>query len=315
MSTWSRALFAHAERLRDERAPFVLATVVRARRPTSATPGDRALVLADGTVEGFVGGVCAESTVRLEGLRVLASGRATLLRITPDAAAESAESADELDTVTVANPCLSGGAVELFLEPQLPPPLVEVFGDSPTARALRDVGAVLGYDVRACAAEPDFGDGTEADTAVVVASHGRDEEPVLRAALRSGVAYVGLVASPRRGRAVLDALGEPDAERVHTPAGLDLGARSPHEIALSVYAEIVATRTEEIPRQRHEPGSTGVVDVVEAVDPVCGMTVAVAPTTSQSSYEGRRYYFCGTGCAETFAAWPARYATSGAHTG
>ncbi|OQO91169.1 cytochrome oxidase I [Saccharomonospora piscinae] len=309
MSTWSRALFAHAERLRDERAPFVLATVVRARRPTSATPGDRALVLADGTVEGFVGGVCAESTVRLEGLRVLASGRATMLRITPDAAAESAEGEQEPDTVTVANPCLSGGAVELFLEPQLPPPLVEVFGDSPTARALREVGAVLDYDVRTCAPDPDFGDGTE--TAVVVASHGRDEEPVLRAALRSGVAYVGLIASPRRGRAVLDALGEPDAERVHTPAGLDLGARSPHEIALSVYAEIVATRPG-VPEQRREHT---VPEVVEAVDPVCGMTVAVAPSTPQSSYEGRRYYFCGIGCAEAFAAWPARYATSGAHAG
>ncbi|EHR59540.1 XdhC family protein [Saccharomonospora cyanea] len=328
--TWARTLFAHAEELRDSRAPFVLATVVRARRPTSARPGDRALVLADGTVEGFVGGVCTESTVRLQGLRVLASGQPTILRITPDAAAGGAdgEDGDVEGTVTVANPCLSGGAVDVFLEPQLPPPLVEVFGDSPVARALREVGEVLGHDVRACPAEPEFAADTEA---VVVASHGRGEERVLTAALRAGVGYVGLVASPRRGRAVLADLGEPGAERVRTPAGLDIGARTPHEIALSVYAELLALRS----RQEEPPRPEGrevteavkvtevteavkvteaveVAAVTEAVDPVCGMTVAVSPVTPQSVHAGHRYYFCCDGCAGAFDADPERYARAGA---
>lgn len=312
-----RALFAHAEELRQRRAPFVLATVVRARRPTSARPGDRALVLADGTVEGFVGGVCAESTVRLQGLRVLASGRPVVLRITPDAATEDGgagrvgdvgDVGDVEDTVTVANPCLSGGAVDVFLEPQLPAPLVQVFGDSPIARALREVGEVLGYDVRACAADPEF----TADTrAVVVASHGRDEEGVLTAALRADVPYVGLIASPRRGRAVLGELAQPGADRVHTPAGLDLGARTPHEIALSVYAELIATRSSTsagaVPAD-----VSGAAEVSEAVDPVCGMSVAVGPTTPHVIRDGRRYHFCCTGCADRFASDPARYVAAGA---
>lgn len=300
--SWERALFAHAEELRDRRAPFVLATVVRARRPTSARPGDRALVLADGTVEGFVGGVCTESTVRLQGLRVLASGRPTMLRITPDAA--RVEQAEGEGLITVANPCLSGGAVDLFLEPQLPPPLVAVFGDSPIARALREVGETLGYDVRSCSADPEFPADTEA---VVVASHGRDEQRVLTAALRAGVGYVGLVASPRRGRAVLADLGEPGIERVHTPAGLDIGARTPHEIALSVYAEVLAVRSERAAPPKAEGAAGEAGEVTEAIDPVCGMTVAVSPTTPQSGYEGRRYYFCCDGCAGAFDADPRRY--------
>src|SRR2546421_10847030 len=183
-------LLERAQRLRSARTPFVLATVVRAQRPTSAKAGDSALVLADGTVDGFVGGACAESTVRLEGLRLFATGESTLLRITPSGPGPDP---DGEGLVTVANPCLSGGTLEIFLEAMVPPPLVVVLGDAPVARALAEVGAALGYEmVRATESIPP-------DTAaVVVASHGRDEEPVLVAALRAGVPYVALVASRRR---------------------------------------------------------------------------------------------------------------------
>src|SRR5690348_374733 len=108
----SSDLLERAQRLRSARTPFVLATVVRAQRPTSAKAGDSALVLADGTVDGFVGGACAESTVRLEGLRLLATGESTLLRITPTGAGPDP---DDEGLVTVANPCLSGGTLEIFL--------------------------------------------------------------------------------------------------------------------------------------------------------------------------------------------------------
>src|SRR5882724_12700011 len=105
-----------------------MATVVRAQRPTSAKPGDRALVLPDGSVEGFVGGTCAETTVRAQGLRLLRTGESTLLRITPTAAAE--ETVTE-GMVTVGNPCLSGGTLDIFLEAMLPPMLVFIYGDAP----------------------------------------------------------------------------------------------------------------------------------------------------------------------------------------
>src|SRR5256885_9568269 len=121
-------MLTRVDHLRSGRTPFVLATVVRAERPTSAKPGDRALVLPDGTIEGFVGGRCAESTVRLQGLRLLRTGESTLLRITPDAGDASEAAAEGL--VTVGNPCLSGGTLEIFLEAMMPPTLVHVFGDA-----------------------------------------------------------------------------------------------------------------------------------------------------------------------------------------
>ncbi|MFI7612607.1 XdhC family protein [Nonomuraea terrae] len=230
----SPALDDRLTRLRSGREPYVLATVVRVRRPASARAGDRALVLPDGTVEGFVGGVCAAGTVRDQGLRLLRAGRAsaaTLLRITP----EAREPYEEEGLVAVGQPCLSGGTLEIFLEAVLPPVLVRVHGDGPIARAFAAVGRALGYDV-----ESGPGPIAPGTSAVLVASHGVGEEPVLRDALAAEVPYVGLIASRRRGAAVLARVEA--GERVHVPAGLDIGARTPGEVAVSVYAEIIRLR-------------------------------------------------------------------------
>ena len=208
-------------------APYVEAIVVRCARPTIARAGDRAVVRPDGTIEGFVGGSCADETVRLHALRALETGEALLVRIIPG---EVDGAADEEGAVVVANPCLSGGALEVFLQPHIPAPRVSVIGDSPVARALADLAPSVGFEV-----------GDAEPFAVVVASLGHGDEEALRAALDSGAEYVGLVASRRRGAAVLAALGD-GAERVHCPAGLDIGARTHAEIALSILAELVAAR-------------------------------------------------------------------------
>jgi xanthine dehydrogenase accessory factor len=195
--------------LEDERVAFVQATVVRAGRPASVRAGATALVLGDGTIEGFVGGHCAEPSVRLHALHALETGEALLLRIEPGAGdSDAIEGA-----VTEHNPCLSGGALEIFLEPHLPAARLHVVGDTPIALALQRLGPALGYDVVASsdgAIEP-----THNDAAVVVASHGRDEDRALIAALQEGVPYVGLVASRKRGSAVvadLDVAAERDDE-------------------------------------------------------------------------------------------------------
>jgi xanthine dehydrogenase accessory factor len=245
---------ARAEALRRERVPFVHARVVRAERPTSARPGDEALVLADGTVEGFVGGSCAESTVREQSLRLLESGETVLLRITPRNVAATAAPgrADPVGTVTVSNHCLSGGTLELFLEPVVPPPLLAVLGHTPIARALAAVGGAVGYEV-----VPFEASDLDGATAVVLASHGGPgEEAALRAALAAGVPYVGLVASRRRGEAVVAGLGveAPVAACVHTPAGLDIGPRTPEEVALAILAEMVASRPSAPVTGRASPG-------------------------------------------------------------
>ncbi|MEU7868385.1 XdhC family protein [Dactylosporangium sp. NPDC049140] len=292
------SLLHRADQLRDARTPFVLATVVRAERPTSAKAGDRALVLPDGTLEGFVGGTCAESTVRLQGLKLLATGESALLRITPDDdGPEDRPGAEGL--LTVANPCLSGGTLEIFLEAMIPAPLVFVFGEAPVARALVDVAGAVGWEGRRVD-EPGAAVPPDAD-AVVVASHGRDEAGVLAAALKARTPYIALVASRKRAAAVLGELAVTEDERgsIHAPAGLDIGARTPHEIALSVLAEIIALR----PRQT----APTPVPVATAKDPVCNMDVVIAPDALHYQHEGVAYYFCGTGCRRAFADDPARY--------
>jgi len=287
--------------LRKARVPYVHARVVLAERPTSAKPGDEALVLSDGTIEGFVGGTCAESTVLAQGLALIDSGESLLLRITPE------PEAPQQGKLVVHNACLSGGTLEIFLEPVLPAPRLVVFGDAPVARSIRALALHLGWDVPGVSGDigsvdPAIG----ADVAaVVVASHGRDEEVALTAALRLGVPYVGLVASRKRGEAVLASLDvdASDLGRVHTPAGLDIGARSSDEVALSIMAEIVSIR----PRPSGRPLADGAASSGTATDPVCGMSVATVDSTLHLDHDQGRVWFCGSGCLRAFAADPAAY--------
>ena len=139
-------LTRRAQELAETGEPHTRATVVRAQRPTSAEAGDTALVLADGTIEGFVGGDCAEHSVRTYGVKALETGEPILLRILPFTDGEHEEAA-EPGAVSVQNPCMSGGAIEVFLEPVLRSPRLLVEGDTPIARALRALGAQMDLDV------------------------------------------------------------------------------------------------------------------------------------------------------------------------
>jgi xanthine dehydrogenase accessory factor len=296
-----------AQELLAEGVSFVTATVVHAQRPTSVVPGDVALVLADGTIVGFVGGVCSEHSVRAYALKTLETGQAVLLRILPFA--EEAEVVGEEGTVTVQNPCLSGGAIEVFLEPVLPAPRVLVVGDTPIAEAVLRVGAEIGFDAVSVDGEglqPRAG-----DLALVVAAHGRDELHTLRLGLETGMPYVGLVASRKRGDGVLAELrgdGVPDEllARIDVPAGLDIGARTPGEIALSILAQIVAVRHDARAPVYAAPPASGAADgpaaVPLAVDPICGMTVAAVASTPSLQHDGETVYFCCDGCKAKFAA-------------
>lgn len=321
----SAAVSRRAQELAGLRVPFVTATVVRAQAPTSALAGNVALVLGDGTVEGFVGGVCAEQSVRAYALQAIGAEEAVLLRILPEAAQGEAGGADglgsEAGAVTVQNPCLSGGAIEVFLEPVLPGPRVMVVGETPIAGAILALGAALGLDVATVDVTTfDPGGG---DLALVVASHGRDELATLQRALDAGVPYVGLVASRKRGASVIAELradGVPAdlVALIDVPAGIDIGARTPAEIALSILASIIAVRREQgqpLPRpaRGERPGfrappaaaDSAAADSATptlAVDPVCGMTVAALPVTLSVEHDGETVYFCGEGCQAKFEA-------------
>jgi xanthine dehydrogenase accessory factor len=271
-------VLVEAGRLTAEGRPFALATVVDVERPASARLGDHAIVTPEGALLGWVGGACTESTVVREGLLALADGESRVVR--------------------VEGGCASEGTIELLVEPRLPAPLLSVIGESPAARTLGELARTLGWRV-AEQLEP------QAD-AVVVASMGQGDEEALQAALAGAAGYVGLVASSKRGSAVLSELrargfDEEALTRVHCPAGLDLGPSSQEEIAVAILAELVAWRhtTPASPAQ--------LVEEAVAVDPVCGMTVTIAGTTETCVHDGVTYYFCGPGCRSRFEQDASRY--------
>jgi xanthine dehydrogenase accessory factor len=304
------------------RQPYVSATVVQVERPTSARPGDSAVVHPDGRIDGFVGGVCAESTVRMHALQAMATGESLLLRIVPG---DGESPPDGEGMVTVRNPCLSGGALQIFLQPHLPPRRVTVYGSVPIAREVAELCRHIGYEVTV--GEDAHSELPAETSAVVVASLGRfDEEAVLRAVAAS-VPYVGLVASPKRGSLVLSGLGlaPEDLARVHSPAGFDIGARTPREIALSIVAELISVlgsnRSIESQRDNESDGAgtgesvgaaatvrTGdVTSVATAIDPICGMTVAAVDVTLHRDVGGAVVWFCSESCLRSFEQDPAHH--------
>ncbi len=310
------AVSQRARELAAEGTAFVIATVVRAQRPTSVKAGEVALVLGDGTIEGFVGGVCAQQSVRVYSLKAIETEEALLLRIVPDGpVGEDPETGREVrvedGAVTAQNPCLSGGSIEVFLEPVLPTPRVLVVGDTPIAAAVLSLGAQLGLDL--VPVDEGAPDPSPGDLALVVAAHGRDELHTLRRGLEAGVPYIGLVASRKRGAGVIAELradGVPDQhlELIDVPAGIDIGARTPAEVALSIFARIVAVRRGEragapdrasVPAAVSAPSSTS---PTLAVDPICGMTVAIVAGTPSVQYDGETFHFCCEGCAAKFEA-------------
>jgi xanthine dehydrogenase accessory factor len=293
-------VFERIVALQRERVPFALATVVRSRKPASGRPGDRAVVLADGSMQGWVGGSCAQPTVRREALRALQDGKPRLVRLSPEIVEDGADAEEGVVAYTMT--CHSGGSLEVYVEPFTPPSRLVVIGDSPVARSLRVLGPELGFDTLGGA---DLGAPAVPDTWVAIASMGDGDEQAAEAALRSGVGYVALVASRRRASTVLDYLRQRglDADvlsRLKAPAGLDIGATAPPEIALSILAEIISER-----RKRRETPPD--VSVGTSIDPVCGMQVDIAIARWTTEFEGQTIRFCAPGCRRTFLADPSHF--------
>jgi xanthine dehydrogenase accessory factor len=288
-------VLVEAGRLVAEGRPYALATVVRVVRPASTRRGDRALVTPDGALSGWVGGACSEPIVVREALRALADGEPRLVHIGP---AGSGAGAPE-DVVVAESRCASEGVVEVLIEPELPGPLLAVLGEGVAGRTLSQLARIVGWRVA---------DHLELDAppdAVVVATMGHGDEDALASALRAGVGYVALVASARRAAVVLDALraqgvADDDLARVRSPAGRDLGPSTQEEIAVAVLAELIDWRHGLVgdPSGLAAAGAAAPAPA-EAVDPVCGMTVAVAgaPTAVR---DGVTWYFCSVGCRDQF---------------
>lgn len=294
-----------AELAREERS-FAVVTVVRTEPPTSASMGNRAVFLPDGSIEGWLGGGCITPAAREEALLALESGESRFVRITPDETPTSA------GIRVVRMTCTSEGSVDLYVEPFLPRPTLLVAGDSPVAETLAAIAQPLGF--RFAALGPD-GAGeipNPADTWMVVATFGGYDEAAVEAGLRFGLPYIGLVASERRAGSVISELRacgytEKELEIVRSPAGIPLGAEGHAGLALSVISEVVSRRSEQRPglaRHTAQPPDTAET----TIDPICGMTVRVAGARHAIEHEGETYYFCCAGCLREFESSPVKYA-------
>ena len=317
-------LLEQATVLKEQSKPFVLATVVACKPPTSAKPGAKAIVQQDGSFHGWVGGSCAQPLVTQESLKALQDGQARLVLLAPNP--------QEVDvglegTVLIPMTCQSEGTLAIYLEPCLPKPELFVIGQSPMARSLAALGDSLEFRVYACDPSATRELFPNAETLVqqlkgmreligprsyvVVATMGHYDEEALEEILSGKAGYVGLVASPRRGRAVIEYLQgrgiSSDAlQRVKYPAGLDIGAETPEEIALSILTEIVQRMRADWKGVSPEPATQATR--VDSIDPICNMTINVAESRYHSNYNGTTFHFCCLSCKEEFERAPDRYA-------
>lgn len=327
----------NAARLRDQEHPFVVATVVAYKSPQSARPGSKAIVLPDGSIDGWIGGGCVQPIVIQEALKALNTGKPKLLCISPDSPRGGWKGIESREMT-----CHGGGSIEIYLEPVLPKPVLLIVGNSPIAQILCGLGKLL--DFKVSVADPDatrarfpeanavLTDLTEARSRidsscyVVVATMGTGDEEGLEAVAGTTPKYLGLVASEKKAKGLFQYLNDKgvaaeDLERVKFPAGLSLGSETLPEIAVSVMAEITQLRRSPslpaaqslkpeltLPVMNNTPGADDPRETgFEAQDPVCGMTVDPAGARYTSHLEGATFYFCCIRCKDSFDRSPKSY--------
>ena len=339
----SDAVLDKAHKLKASGTPFVLATVVRCESPTSAKPGAKALVTADGELIGWIGGGCAQPAVLDTAKKALKDGQARLIRVSPTKGGQV-----EAGIIDFGMTCHSGGTLDIFIDPVIARPALLIIGASPAAQTLGMLAHHAGFAVHAAFPGADAEmfpqavqiiDGLELETLrcglppmVVVATQGKRDEPGLEAALTTASPYIAFIASERKAdklRAYLKERGQ-DPVRVDaiiSPAGVEIGAVTPEEIAVSVLAGLIQARRDEAMTESlsavSKQAETGRADnaassgqtggccgstvPTSATDPVCGMSVQIAGAEFVSHHQGRSYYFCCAGCQHAFDKDPQGY--------
>ena len=314
-----------ASELRAAGQSFVVAMVVRYQAPISGKPGDKAIITADGKMWGWIGGGCAQPVVVREALQALADGKPRLLRISPSSSPENG-------IVNYDMTCHSGGTVDIFIEPVLPKPHLVILGRSPIAQTLAKLGKVMNYEVAVAATDAQHEAFPDADmlradldlsqikitpqTFLVVSTQGEDDEEALVKAVTAGAQYTAFVASKVKAQKIFDYLRQrgiaaDKLSKVRIPAGLDIHAASPEEIAVSILAEIIqvkGTRASKSTAEVKLPVLTH-----EEKDPICGMMVGIDGPKYKSDFGGRSYYFCCARCKQTFDQQPEKYSLVRSH--
>ncbi len=287
---------------------FALATVVWRQGPSSGQQGSRAIITANGEIYGWIGGACAEPVVVREAKQAIEDGESRLLLLGTRGQFGDAVP-DGMTVVPIS--CQSEGALEVFVEPMLPTPHLVVVGRSPMARTLTDLAIALGWRADLHDAASFSASDVDVRSMVIVATQGHGDEDAVEKAVAAAPNYLGLVASRKRGEAVLGYLAdrgvpENQLERVRTPVGLDLGRTSHREIAVAVLAELVQLRASgALSAGAATPAAAA---TTTALDPICGMTVEAGAASYPVEYQGATYYFCCAGCRATFESDPAAHA-------
>jgi xanthine dehydrogenase accessory factor len=314
MNNW---IIRKAQELMAQGIPFALATVVRRERPTSSEPGDKAIITADGDLTGWVGGSCAQPTVVKEAQGAIADGEPRLVVITPNVEEQAREGA-----ILYHMSCYSGGTLEIHIEPYLPEPQLIVCGASPAAEALVKIGKTVGFQtvlIDPSAAPEKFA--TTADLVLariekeklppcreryaVVATMGNWDEQAVQELLALSPDYLGVIASKKRFRQMMQGMSQEKLDSIRCPAGIEMPVRTLQEIALSIVSEIVSIRRSRAPQAEAPASPQRESTVVE--DPVCHMTVDARTTQTMLEFEGIAYYFCSAHCKKAFEKDPREY--------
>ena len=309
--------------LRRRGESFAIAVVVRFEAPISGKPGDKAIVYPDGRIWGWIGGGCSQPVVIEEAQKAMRDGSPRLIRISPSAEPENG-------IIDYAMACHSGGTLDIYIEPVLSKPQIIILGRSAVAQTLAKLAKAIDYSITVIApgALKEQFPGVEAirdklsidpatitaQTFIVVSTQGENDEEGLELALTAKAAYVAFVASKPKIQKVFEYLqgrgiSRTDLDRVHAPAGIQIGAVSPEEIAVSILAEVVqARRTEKSQTSASNAQPKPQVTVSgQAKDPVCGMTVDTTNPRHSSQHKQQTVYFCCARCKETYDKEPGRY--------
>jgi xanthine dehydrogenase accessory factor len=288
---------------------YALVTVVWRKPPSSGQHGSKAVITADGQLHGWIGGACAEPVVIREAKKVLAEGEPSLIWLGQDADFDGMHVPEGVLTIPMS--CQSEGALQLYIEPVLVAPEVVIVGRSPMAMTLLELVRGVGWHGELIDGSVFTAEMVHSGSIVIVATQGHGDEEALETALGANPAFVGLVASTKRGEAVqgylLDRGVSPKKlSTVRVPVGLDLGHTTHREIAVSILGELVQRRAagELRPISMNPSIKT---EPEEVIDLVCNMTVACVPENRPFDHEGVTYYFCAPGCRVAFVKDPEKF--------
>ncbi len=287
--------FERVTQLKRDGLSFTTATVVSRRAPVSSHLGDRAIVFADGRMEGFVGGSCSREIVRKQALEALRLGKPRLVLIRPDATLETLQHAADAESIVVPMTCASEGAVDVYLEPHARARVLLVAGFTPVAEKVASLAGMLEYEVVRVVTREEMRDlelsgirlvalndlaefleqQPEADRssmAAIVASQGHYDEPTLEALLKANVGFIGLLASRKRAATVRELLELQGMDagltaQIRNPVGLDIDAKTPGEVAVSIVAEVIQARSSNEPMFTNSSGYDAEAHKAQVLEP------------------------------------------------